>query len=95
MRYILLFIAAIFLIFGIIFIYLALSKNDEKKGTVLDRSSGTDFFDLLFVLLLGLKWIDKKLHTKYIANIVSLLIGVLLIVFGLFLFIFVTSSFFR
>lgn len=94
MRYILLFIAVLFLIFGAVFLYLALAKNSEKKETVLDRASGTGFFDLLFTLLFVLKWIDKKLHTKYIANIVSLLISLFLVMFGLFLFIMVAKSFF-
>lgn len=82
MKYIILLVGVLLLILGGAFIYLAFSTNRKMNETIADQISWLEYFDLLVIVLGFLNWLGKKIHLKYLANVISFIVGLLLVGIG-------------
>ncbi|MBN7274788.1 hypothetical protein GNF18_06535 [Ligilactobacillus pobuzihii] len=82
MKYIILLVGVLLLVLGGAFIYLAFSTNRKRNETIMDQVSWLEYFDLLVIVLEFLNWLGKKIHLKYLANVISFIVGLLLVGIG-------------
>lgn len=94
-KYLMLILGLILIVVAVVLLrvtFLAGKKRQEVLDFGLDF--GFDGFDLIFLFLKIIDWIGKKIHLKYLGNVLSFLVGVILMAGGVLLVVLFVRSFF-
>ena len=93
MKYFMLIVGLLILVFAVVFLRITFLTG-KKRQRILDEGLGFDNFELLFLLIKISDWLGQKIHLKYLGNVLSFLIGLILLAGGFLLEFIIGRSFF-